>query len=283
MDSSLRFAFDDQNVIRGKNDLAALVDDLAPLDDPAGPRALRIVFLGGDGDAGADRIADMDRADESQTVVTVREGDRVDQGGGEPDTDREDHRAVGNALTAGERFGKLRVHVMGEEITRVPGMDHEVRFRDRASARQPHMALFVVLVIDRLLVILIFQWKRSDRRCRARARLIGGLHQGHGPPCVLDGPYEFIILAAGMALQIGHAVGEGIGEPGTFKRHLNPVGTSGWANPQLVRLATRVVEIDAEFDIGGTPRPTDAEFTGLEPPPEIVVVIDGKPQRTASP
>ena len=101
--------------------------------DAAGIRPFRIVFLGGDGDAGADGVADEDRLDEAQPVVAIGESDRVDQGRRQPDADREDHRAMRDALAERRRLRELRIHVVREEIAGMAGMHDEVGLGDGAA------------------------------------------------------------------------------------------------------------------------------------------------------
>ncbi len=118
--------------------------------------------LAGDRHPGADGIADEHRADEAQPVVAVGEGDRVDQRRGQPDADREHHRAVGDALAERRRPGELGVHVVREEVAGVAGMDDEVGLGDGPAGGLPHIADPVVLEVDGV------GHRRSCRRMSAR-------------------------------------------------------------------------------------------------------------------
>src|SRR5579863_8768610 len=149
---SLRAAalLDHQDVIGGEHDLIALVQDFAALDDAALARPARVVLLCGDGDARADRVADEDRPDKAQAIVTIREGHWIDQRRREPDADRKNHRAMRDALAEGRRLHELGVEVMGKEISRVAGVDDKVGLGNRATVGQPDVAELVILIVDRL-------------------------------------------------------------------------------------------------------------------------------------
>ena len=120
----------------------------------------------------------------------------------------------------------------------------------------------------------LFLRQRAERGRRAGTRLIGGFDQRHGLPAVLDGAHEPVVFARSEALEVRHAVGEGIGEPCAFERHGDPVAGALRLNPELVRLAAWIVEIDSKLQVGGPVRPRYPELASLEAAAEIVVVVD---------
>src|ERR1700759_1638353 len=108
-----------------------------------------MIGLGLDLYLGADRIPDKHGSDETQAVVAIGHGDFVDEVGGEADGDAEDERAVGDAMLKRLGIAPFFVHMMREKITGLPGMENDVRFRDRAAGGMAGVAgleLFVVLL-----------------------------------------------------------------------------------------------------------------------------------------
>ncbi len=126
----------------------------------------------------------MHRLDEPQPVIAIGKRDRIDQRRRQPDADGKNHRAMRDALAARQGLGELRIHVVREEIARMPRMHDEIRLGDRAPGGGAHVPELIFL----------------DNGCSARsclgqclyrgrgrgARLVGGLDQRHRVPGVLD-------------------------------------------------------------------------------------------------
>src|SRR3546814_15208564 len=106
----------------------------------------------------------MHRADEAQPVVTIRHGVRVDRGRGQADADREDHRAVRDALADILRRAPDGIHMMREEIAGMAGVNDEIGFGDRAPETGASRTVFLLLAI----LFNDTRWAPSGR-CRRRA------------------------------------------------------------------------------------------------------------------
>lgn len=103
-------------MVCGENDLTLLVDDLRALDHAAETRTLRIILLARDRHAGVDRIPDEDGLDKAHAIITVGKCNGIDDARCQPDADRENHGAMGDALAEGLCLHEFRIHVMWEEI-----------------------------------------------------------------------------------------------------------------------------------------------------------------------
>ena len=95
----------------------------------AGCLCSRISDRGGAGD----RVADEDRLDEAELIVAIGHRVGIDVARGLSDADAENQRAVRNAPFKGLGLAPLRIHVVGVEITRLPGVHDDVRLGDRAA------------------------------------------------------------------------------------------------------------------------------------------------------
>src|ERR1700722_4728375 len=124
--SSSRPLLRQQNVLAIENDFIPLVQHFTGLHNATQTFALRILLLFLDGDTSAQRVSDENRLGETQLVITVGEGGWIDLARREPDADGEGHGAVSDALAKSGPAGKLRVDVMREVISRVPGMNDHI-------------------------------------------------------------------------------------------------------------------------------------------------------------
>jgi hypothetical protein len=68
---------------------------------------------------------------------------------------------VSNPLAKLRGLGELGVHVVGEKISRVAGVDHHIRFRNRAADR-----------FARSSNLNVFEVNRFHRTCMADLRLV---------------------------------------------------------------------------------------------------------------
>jgi hypothetical protein len=138
-------------MLAGKHRLPALVADIDRLGHHAVRSPLGMIALVRDPRDRRDRVADMDRPDEAQPVIAIGHGMRVDRCGRQADADREDHRAVRDALADLLRAAPFRVHMMREEIAGMPGMHHEIGLGDRPAERGPpgaDLVIFEILLDD---------------------------------------------------------------------------------------------------------------------------------------
>ena len=118
-------------MLAGQHNISILVEHLHLLNHVAMIRLFRVVPFFGDGRFYRDRIANMDRADEPDPVITVGEGDGINNIGGQPDRNAENKRAVGDSPFKLLGFDPLLVHVVRKKITGLPGVKHDIRFGDR--------------------------------------------------------------------------------------------------------------------------------------------------------
>src|SRR6185437_1642956 len=81
----------------------------------------------------ADRIPDKHGADEPEAVVAIGHGDFVDEVSGKADSDTENKRAVSDTMFKRLGIAPFLVHMMREKIARLPGMENDIRFRDRTT------------------------------------------------------------------------------------------------------------------------------------------------------
>ena len=96
-----------------------------------------------------DRIPDKHGANKPQTVIAIGHGDFIDKVGGQADGDAENEGTVGDPMFKGLRIAPFFVHMMREKIACLPGMENDIRFRDRAAGGVAGVAgleLFVVLL-----------------------------------------------------------------------------------------------------------------------------------------
>src|ERR1700757_2444074 len=121
-----RLHFYDENMLAVEHRFAALIDHFACFDDPAKTWPFRVFFLSLDCDARVNRVAYKDRFRETQPVVSVSECNRIDLARRQSDSNRERHGSVSDALTEQGLTRELRVHMMGKEVARVPGMQNEI-------------------------------------------------------------------------------------------------------------------------------------------------------------
>src|SRR6185437_6054557 len=125
--------------------LAMLVGDFNRLDNETEtgffmiPLTLDLYFC-------TDGIADKDGANEPKAVVSIGHGNLVDTVCRQPYSDAEYEGSMGN--TPAERLGlaPFFVHMMGEKITCLTGVEDDVGLRDRTAvgvAAMPGLELFV--------------------------------------------------------------------------------------------------------------------------------------------
>ncbi|MDT4858743.1 hypothetical protein FQZ97_932240 [compost metagenome] len=57
---------------------------------------------------------------------------------------------MGNALATGQSLGEFRIHVVRKEIARMTGVNHEIRFGDRAAIGYALRPKLIIFKIDRL-------------------------------------------------------------------------------------------------------------------------------------
>jgi len=80
-----------------------------------------------------DRIPDKHGSNEPETVVTIGHGDFIDKVSGEANGDAKNKRAVSDTMFKRLGIAPFLVHMMREKIACLPGMENDVRFRDRAA------------------------------------------------------------------------------------------------------------------------------------------------------
>lgn len=93
-----------------------------------------------------DGIADKNGADETQPVIAISHSDLVDPIGRQSDGDAENECSMGNAPAKRLGLAPFFVYMMGKKITRLAGVEDDVRLRDRAPpglAGMPGLELFV--------------------------------------------------------------------------------------------------------------------------------------------
>ena len=107
-----------------------LIDDFACFYDSAEAWTLRIFFFSLDCDARVDRIAYENRLWKTKPVISVSERYRIGLTGRQPDSDRERHCSVSDALAERSLSREFRVHVMRKEISGVAGVYDDIGLRD---------------------------------------------------------------------------------------------------------------------------------------------------------
>src|SRR5829696_7158142 len=128
----MRGSFNRVYVGKYQHGFIALIDNFALFVDETVVRAFRIFSLIRYRSGNVYCVADEDRFDKPQPVVSVAEGDRVDDLGGHSYGDRKDQGAMGDALTEGLSLDPLRIHVVRVEVPRLARMEYNVRLGDRA-------------------------------------------------------------------------------------------------------------------------------------------------------
>jgi hypothetical protein len=143
-----RGSFDEEEVFDGHDEFEVLVVGMDLFDDDA-EFGFFMVVLAFDGYFRTEGVADEDGADEAEAIVAIGHGDFVYFVGCLADGDAKDERSVGDASFEGLGLAPFFVHVMGEEITGLAGMNDYVRLCDGAAcsaAALPWLKLFVVLL-----------------------------------------------------------------------------------------------------------------------------------------
>src|SRR5215203_1769214 len=146
----LRALFDKVNVGKHEDGFVALVDDFALFVNKTVLRALRIFLLILYRDGDAYRVADEDRLDETQSIVAVTEGYRIDFAGCHAYSDGEYQRPMGHALAEGLGLYPLGVHVVRVEVSGVTGVDHDVGLGNRAPGGHTCFTELVVFEVSRI-------------------------------------------------------------------------------------------------------------------------------------
>jgi hypothetical protein len=96
-----------------------------------------------------DGVPNEYRAGEAEAVISIGHRNLVDRTRGQPYGNAEDQRAVRDPFLKGLRPAPFFIHVMREEITGLPGMNNNIRFRNSATGSLPGMTdleLFVILI-----------------------------------------------------------------------------------------------------------------------------------------
>src|ERR1700744_5831987 len=95
-------------------------------------RGLGVAFLF-DGHTDVQGIADEDWFEKAESVVSIAKGFRVDFPRGHAHGHAENQSAVRDSLSERLRLAPFGIHVMRIEVTRLAGMDNEVRFGDGSA------------------------------------------------------------------------------------------------------------------------------------------------------
>src|SRR6516225_4735871 len=147
--------------------LTLLIDYLAGLDHDSMVRPLRVIALFLDRDLHVQSVSNKDGVYEAQTVVSVRHSMRVDDTCCHTDPDAEDQCPVRNPMSKRLRTAPFLIHVVRIEISRLAGMQNNVRLGDRSSARYA--------VFFRLVFVKVHR-RHSVHSSRAKERVTA-------PPC----------------------------------------------------------------------------------------------------
>lgn len=100
-------------------------------------RALGIVPLLFNRDLCFKRVPDEHRFNEPKPVISISESRRVDVVRGEADADGKDESSMSDALAKWSLPGKLSVHVMRKEVSRVAGVDDDIGLCDGSPRGDP--------------------------------------------------------------------------------------------------------------------------------------------------
>jgi len=120
-------------VLAIENHFIALVQYLASFHNPTQCLPLWVFLLFFDRDASSQRVSDEDRLGETQFVIPVSESYWIDLTRRKANANGERHSAVRDALAKGCGSRKFRIDVMREVVSRVPRVDDNISFRNRAS------------------------------------------------------------------------------------------------------------------------------------------------------
>ena len=127
--------------------LAVLVFRFGDFDNSPEFRALRVVGFAADCDGGPYRVASMDRVRKPKPLVTVCECAGIDLRGRQSDANSERHGAVRNGLLEWLCCAEFLIDVMRIIVSRMAGMEDDVRFRDRPAEALAFFANYIVFKI----------------------------------------------------------------------------------------------------------------------------------------
>jgi hypothetical protein len=83
----------------------------------------------------ADCIANKNRLDKSQAIISIRHGAWIDYARSKPDSYAEDERAVSDSSAEWLSATPLLVHVVRVEVAGLTGMQYDICFRYRTTGR----------------------------------------------------------------------------------------------------------------------------------------------------
>src|SRR5580700_327561 len=137
----------EQDVLAIHHHLITLVQYFTRLDYASMALLLGVFLFVFHGDTGTQGVPYEHRFWKAQLVITVGKRDRIDLARCQTNPDGEGHRTVGDPLAEWSLTRKLRIHVMGEVISSVPGVDHYVSFCNRATGCHSMLAHNIVFPI----------------------------------------------------------------------------------------------------------------------------------------
>src|SRR5258708_21617456 len=126
----VRRALDHQQMLAGQPNLVVLIEDFTEFNDYAIPRPLDVIALLFDPVFHANGVADEYRPDETQAIISVREGQWIYEPSGHAHRHAEDQCAVSGAASEFLGLAPLRIHMVRVEIARLTGVQNDVRFGD---------------------------------------------------------------------------------------------------------------------------------------------------------
>ena len=127
--------------------LAVLVFRFGDFYDPPVVRALRVVRFAADCDGGPYRVARMDRVRKPEPLVAVSECAGIDLRGRQSDANSERHGAVRDGFLEWLGCAEFLIDVMRIIVSRMPGMEDDIRFRDRPAEALAFFANHIVFKI----------------------------------------------------------------------------------------------------------------------------------------
>jgi len=121
-------------VFADHHQLLLLVEGLHGFHHQAITRLLMFFFFLND-DSDPQCIADEDRTDEAQPLISIGHGQLIEGIGCQPYGDAEDQRAMRYSFLEGLCLAPLFIHMMREKIAGLPCMDHNIRLGDCPAGR----------------------------------------------------------------------------------------------------------------------------------------------------
>jgi hypothetical protein len=161
-------------MIAAHDEFIVLVECFYLLSDKPEFRFLMVFFFF-NGYCYAYGIADEYGFDKTQVIVAIGHRYFIYHVGGKADGDGEDQCAVCNAFFEGLRLAPFFVHVVGEKIARLPGMNNDISFCDGAAFGQTLFVggKFFKILLDEHGRLAIVGDKERRKRRKDRTGLVG--------------------------------------------------------------------------------------------------------------